>query len=739
MRTFMRLFSIMLLISVACISCHENELPDKQEGSLSLGVSVKSGLPTVPVSTRATLTDEELLAKCKVYIRNAEGLVRKYATLSEMPSQIMLIPDMYKAEVTAGDSVAASFNDSYFKGIKEFSITSGGSISESVICGIRNTVVQLNLSDELRNAFSSYAISISNRMGKLEYTAENIDQLGYFMLLDDENQLRWDFTGTVKGSTNQIVKSGIINLVKKATKYDLNFANQPSEVGGGMISIKVIETTLVSDINIELMARPVIKIIENANMYELDNPVYRVQNDGSTPIMVRMAASVPFDELKVTSADFERLGINKFSSFDIKGLTATQLRELDDLGFLIEFNADTTKVQFTFKENLRKLMTASIEPGKNTFKFNLEVKDRNGKDRSKTLTVIATDALVATEDIPSINDIWSTKATLYGSLVASANTINFKYRIKDAGDDAWTHSAPAVLNGKTFTCLITDLQPGKTYEYQAVAEGSVLAKEIKTFTTESPEQLPNSGFEDWNGSSPLYIFKSGGEMFWDSGNTGSATLSKNVTTNDGSVKHSGNYSAKLQSQHVALLGIGAFAAGNIFAGKYLVTDGTDGVLQFGRPFVSRPSALKLYYKYNCGTVDYSKLSDFPTGQKDIGIVYIALGDWQHIYSVTYDSGKKKIDTDAPVIVKTKASERQLFDPNSSNVIGYGEYQITASSEGTEMIELIIPIKYRSNRKPTDIVVVGSASKYGDYFTGSTGSTLWLDDMELIYDDVEFEK
>ena len=43
------------------------------------------------------------------------------------------------------------------------------------------------------------------------------------------------------------------------------------------------------------------------------------------------------------------------------------------------------------------------------------------------------------------------------------------------------------------------------------------------------------------------------------------------------------------------------------------------------------------------------------------------------------------------------------------------------------------IRDSSNRKPTDIILVGSASRYGDYFTGSTGSTLWLDDLELIYE------
>lgn len=732
MKIFIRILLGLLLTAIVCISCRENELFGDGEGALSLNISMESGLPSVPVDTRATLTDEELLQKCKIYIRNSEGLVRKYATIEEMPNQIQLIPDVYKAEVTAGDSVAASFTDSYFKGSKEFTIVAGKAITESVVCGIRNTVVNLNLSDELNAAFSSYTILISNRMGKLEYTPENIGQQGYFMLLDDENQLRWSFTGEVKGSKDKVIKSGVINLIKKATKYDLTFENPSPEVGGSMISVKVIETALTSDVNVELLARPLIKVIENANIYDLDNPIYRVQYDKNTPIVVRMAASVPFTELQISSIDFDRLGIKKFSSFDLMGLTATQIRELDALGFFIEFNADTTKVQFTFKENLREAMTASIDSDKNTYKFDIAVKDRNGKTRSKTLTVIATDALVATEDIPSQDKIWATQATLYGSLVAETNNINFKYRVQGSDGDAWVSTGSAILNGKIFTCSVTGLQPGTTYEYLAVANGTVLAKEIKTFTTENAAQLENSSFEDWHQNGKyLYIYKNGGNMFWDSGNTGSATMNKSVTTNDSGIKHSGRYSAKLQSQFVGIVGIGAFAAGNIFVGKFLEIDGTDGILRFGRPFVSRPSKMKLYYKYISGSIDYSDHADAPKGSKDKGIIYVALGDWQH---TTYNG------EDVPVLVQTKKRPAGLFDPKSSNVIGYGEYQMTESTEGEDMIELVIPIKYRSTRKPTDIVVVGSASKYGDYFTGSTGSTLWLDDVELIYDDnIEFEK
>ena len=194
-------------------------------------------------------------------------------------------------------------------------------------------------------------------------------------------------------------------------------------------------------------------------------------------------------------------------------------------------------------------------------------------------------------------------------------------------------------------------------------------------------------------------------------------MNKNVTTPDEAYKHSGKYSVKLQSQFVGVMGIGKFAAGNLFTGQFIGRDGTNGILDFGRTFTSRPSKLRGYIKYTPGTVDYSETDALTNGATDIGIVYIALGDW-----------------DAPVRITTK--DKNLFDKNDEKIIAYGEQELTTQTQGQDggLLEFEIPLDYRSlTRIPSYIVIVASASKYGDYFTGSTGSTMWLDDLELIYE------
>ena len=106
--------------------------------------------------------------------------------------------------------------------------------------------------------------------------------------------------------------------------------------------------------------------------------------------------------------------------------------------------------------------------------------------------------------------------------------------------------------------------------------------------------------------------------------------------------------------------------------------------------------LKGYYKYTSAKVSVSK-GHLNEGEDDLCSLYIAL-------------------TDEQITVNT--NKGIYFDPNSSAVIAYG------SISDEEYKDL--------KRIPKYIIVVASSSKYGDYMEGGKGSTMWLDDLELVY-------
>lgn len=328
---------------------------------------------------------------------------------------------------------------------------------------------------------------------------------------------------------------------------------------------------------------------------------------------------------------------------------------------------------------------------------------------------------------------WAKLVYLTGQASSSELTpenITFQYREKDAAE--WTTVA-ATQDGEDYKATITSLQPNTTYESRMAYNDEQYSK-VTEFTTEDATALYNGNFDNWYQADKTWYAVAqndynDGNAFWDSGNVGTSTGAaallgaKNPTSPETNIIHTnGGKSAKLQSQFVGLGSMGKFAAGNLYTGHFVKTIGMSGAeIQFGSPFTARPNALHGWFQYTSGTVDYygdSTPSDalVQDGGTDMCAIYIALSD-----------------ADEPYTVNT--SEGNFVDyANDPNIIAYGELPITDCVTTSDWKEFTINLTYRDlTRKPKYIIVVASASKYGDYFTGSTGSLMYLDDFSLVYD------
>lgn len=353
----------------------------------------------------------------------------------------------------------------------------------------------------------------------------------------------------------------------------------------------------------------------------------------------------------------------------------------------------------------------------------------HGRTERWDLYVKTTDVVV---DIVQA-DAWGKVMWLYGEGL-SGTDLGFKYR--EAGSSEWLEVADVKVNGGSFSACVRGLQTLTEYEIMAYSNDDVSA--VKRVKTEGVAPLENGGFEDWATIKKIVCpYLAEETAFWGTGNPGAAMVSATVTDKSADVRpgSAGSYSAMLESKFANMAGIGKFAAGNLFVGKYVATVGTNGIVGFGRKFTARPTALRFWVKYNCGAID--RIGTLPAGStvqmgdNDTGSVFIALGDWtKEEYGVDADGVVKGTD-DIPLIVDTR-DKSTFFDPKSDAVIAYGE-MLFGETIG-EWREVTIPLEYVTTSKvPTHIVIVNSASRLGDYFTGSTQSVLWLDDMELLYE------
>jgi len=273
------------------------------------------------------------------------------------------------------------------------------------------------------------------------------------------------------------------------------------------------------------------------------------------------------------------------------------------------------------------------------------------------------------------------------------------------------------------------------------------------FTTAPATQLPNSGFEYVSKVKGANYYKfydpdcgveEGIHMFWGSGNgegsegvDGSANLGIVITTIDQVNKIEGKQSVCAQTSQM----VGMLAAGNLFAGQFAGLVGTEGgKVNFGRPWDTRPKALKLYCKYSTGKMDV--INRAPAGVKltkddyDRAQIKVALGTWSYRqYGGTPDSPVLINTTDEKTFVDFNTDKSTIA--NGDLVINHDGYSINSGEKVTEMtdkwIEYTIPLNYHDMElKPTHIIISCAASQFGDYFSGCSSSKLWLDAFELIY-------
>ena len=337
-------------------------------------------------------------------------------------------------------------------------------------------------------------------------------------------------------------------------------------------------------------------------------------------------------------------------------------------------------------------------------------------------------------------DAWTRLVWLYAQ-GRPGTALGFRYRVQGAGEWSEVPAEKVETEGGTFRACLSGLEPLTTYEVVAYSDEELSA--VETVTTGAEVPLANGGFEEWcTEGGIVYPGLSKEGIFWDTGNTGAAIAGATLTDRTSDVRpgSDGQYAAKLESKLAGIAGVGRLAAGNLFIGRYVATRGTNGIVGFGRPFAVRPTALKGWVKYQCGEITDVGTTQPPgvtlsKGDPDNGIIYFALGTWtKEEYGVCEkEEGDKLVGTDeVPICVDTR-DRNTFFSPDSPAVVAYGELVLDRSV--TEWQEFTIKLDYRATDiAPTHIVLVCSASRYGDYYTGSRNSILWVDDFELVYDE-----
>lgn len=687
--------TVCALLAVSCVKSSDEQVLEMSgdEGvlALSLDFGTKAAADINP--------DESFALRIYQYTtgtdgETAKGLVRKYTALADIPQYIWLMKGSYSISVEAGDKEDASFDKKYFTGVQDFEVVPQKIATVDLECRMENISVATSYAASVVTKFTGgyytyvsaadefdLAAAESGKVPTLKYES---DRTGYFMLPEGCTSLCWYFCGT-DDEDNTVTQTGRIADVKPLTLYTLKFAYS-KDAGGNLVIEATVDTSVDHrEDNIPFNPDPVVK----GDGFDVSEP-YNYTSGERTYIITALDT---ISEMLLVTAD---------ESIDLLAGTRSGIR------------AGITVAQTSGKEyrvTLSYDFFNTLAGGTQEITFRI-------KDASGGIGIIP-----ATYGIQGVNavapqdyDLWNNTADFSATVFGSPANVEIAYRETDG---EWSKFAASVAgSANTFKAVATGFAAGKTYEYALFIGGAAVGKTL-TVTTPAGAQIPNAGFEEWmlQDGKVWCPFSSLSNAYWGSGNDASAGLlgiDSNLTVSSDDVRpgSTGTKSAYMHSIKASVFGIGKFAAGNLFVGAFGEIKGTNGLVDFGKPFTftARPKALRFWMKNNCGTINEGNKA---TGT-DLNKIFVCLCD---------RTGPYRVDT---------SDESTLFDPvNDTSVLAYGVRESYESLGEWTLIE--IPITYKdADTVPNYLILTYTCSGYGDYFCGSTDSWMYVDDVELVY-------
>ena len=261
-------------------------------------------------------------------------------------------------------------------------------------------------------------------------------------------------------------------------------------------------------------------------------------------------------------------------------------------------------------------------------------------------------------------------------------------------------------------------------EYFVTAEdGSVSVYKVSVLRGGSQPQLDNSSFEDWYTESVGFstVEQPGvdkASTIWGTANRGLA-LGGSTGNTSKQERDNSNY-VKMES--VAAPALVRMAAATIFIGKF--TDGFPSVsdprsnITLGTPFSARPLSFSFSYTYQPGPNNQDGNGD-PLSYGDQCDIYLFLENREG--SEVKRVGTAWFRSGTSVSEWSRENIAIKYGPLDASDPWYDYAQPVegeAWGDGTETV--------------THITILATSSFEGDFFKGAIGSTLELDEIELVY-------
>lgn len=685
MKRILALVSAVVLLASCAKEAEQHIEMSTGEGAMRFGVAMQSD------DTDA----QSVVIKIYKVENESETLIRRYNSVNDVPEYLALLAGDYVVKVQVGQKRVVSMDEKYYYGEQPFTVKAGEVEAVTVDCKVQSTTVRVEydatVAEKLAAGyFTTIAIDDEYNAAAIKtgdvhaFTLEETGE-GYVMMPEGETSLFWHFEGE-HPTEGAIVKEAVIENVKPSAKYTIKLKYSKDAPGSFTIEATVDESIEEKDDTIFFSPDPTILGVG-----------FDISEEQSSVAQARTYTISALSTIEVLSLSFDGVDYNLLVE-DVQGVTVDKTSDL------------------TYNITIDQSFFLAATGGSNNVTIN--VVDADGGEIHKDVVYNIQGVMpITTADY----DLWNQNVTFKANVLnTSASSIKIVYRA-NGGD--WVEIDAVSEGDGLFVAAGSDFSADSTYDYKLVVDGVDYGKTMQ-HTTATGAQLPNAGFEDWHlNGKPYFPYASGETPFWLTGNEGSASFGGNLTTpvEDARPGSTGKYSAQLVSKYVVI----KFAAGNLFTGSFRLS-GTNGVVSFGRPFNfnAKPKSFSYWMKNNEGAIN--RIDKVPSGKSiqegdpDRYVNMVILADWTQQYAVD------TANADATTLTEERIK-------NMDGVIAYSWFEGTDShAEWTEITQQLTYIPGREHLKPNHVVVSFTPSGYGDYFTGSEDSWMYVDDVRFNY-------
>lgn len=634
-----------------------------------------------------------------------------------------------------GNALGVGFGKeyAYFQAKEPFQISKDQrKVSVSATAKLYNVKVAMNYGADLLKDYPDFLITLATdkagAKGTLSYTKDDAAKEGFipagtltFTLFQDKSQVNAtpDENGNIK-----------------VTAFQKTITVEPNDFITLTVNTKPAEGKLTVGIEIDKETETVTDNVEiNSTYVSTEAPIVTLgdklasalefhEDEDITGALVSLKSAAGYSHvyLDFTSPYLESKGLK--SGLDLMNMDETTKAEMDKLGITTtEMGPDVKFAAVDFSGLSQKVKYEAV-PFDATFK--VRVVDNNDNTVTSAPFTIKIQKLTAQVNVAEANAF----ARSFRGVTMTVNEgIASKFALQyRTGEGDWTTVKPESIEGNTLTFakIGGSLLPETAYQFRSIYDNN--AAEVSdnvVVTTEAAAQVGNAGFEDWTTETMTVnvnlttkkfthnwynaFSNSDVDQWWavtskqsmpSSVSTSSNYNVKNIPT----VAYSADSFSGSKSAHIFTVNIGYFntpdvASGTSYAGELFIgtADDSGNPTYSGHRFTTRPDKISFRYKYA------------PKGSEKF---YVKIELKDDAGSVLYS----KEDTQGPAATE------------------WTEY--TTSIDWADLTKkpenILIIFKSSSSAKP-DVTAKSNLEVAGKTETGHFGSSLYIDDIQMIYE------